>query len=412
MAVEPLSLGAFCKCFCSSALDERQTKFGVAFDESPEDSPIQEHGFLSYLTTHDQPLRGIPLREGELWFLTSDGECEKVNFSLYVNGFKFASKDNEYTFTLSPFSLVRFCRLQDGAMAATPTIKIFKISVFARGICYYFGVQGQDDREANEERARWVLDISHAMRLVTQSVFPAQKVTCDPPHLTNDHRPPYVQSMSSRRLLAGHLVHYDDEDSLSVLYCELSAPLGHFAKLVAYENASCNTVAFEILVMGSTVCAEKVGINCSCFCVDDHHFTSRTVSERKLWLRALSNVKVKIHNQAPLPTDDDIVHYRDAVREQISSMKATLVRTAGQCDPLLMRDQRKHFQNGSLQSTPRVPEVMSMNSGFSNPLPAKGPMAPTPPCSSPRENGENGHTPNGKQEETKPEKKPEAGWSD
>ena len=37
--------------------------------------------------------------------------------------------------------------------------------------------QGADDRLANEERSRWVLDISHAMRLVTQSIFPAFKVT-------------------------------------------------------------------------------------------------------------------------------------------------------------------------------------------------------------------------------------------
>lgn len=33
--------------------------------------------------------------------------------------------------------------------------------------CYYFGVRSEDERWAEEERSRWVLDVSRAIRLAT-----------------------------------------------------------------------------------------------------------------------------------------------------------------------------------------------------------------------------------------------------
>ena len=34
---------------------------------------------------------------GDLWFLTAEGDCEKISFSLYINGFSFVSRQKEYT---------------------------------------------------------------------------------------------------------------------------------------------------------------------------------------------------------------------------------------------------------------------------------------------------------------------------
>jgi hypothetical protein len=374
-----------CKCLSlSSARVNEEKQMGLEeFSENGDSRYRLEApkaaGFISYTTAHDQPLRGIPIREGDLWFLTADGDCEKISFSLYINGFSFISRGKEYTFALSPFSLVRFCRLQDGSILKSPHVKIFKVSLFARGFCYYFGVEGADDRLANEERSRWVLDISHAMRLVTQSIFPAFKVTCDAPLKGSPE--------SSKLLLAGYLIHHDDETASSVLFCELLAPSGSHAKLVAYDNEGRMLHAFDIPIDGNTACSEKVGINCSCFCIDDHHFSARSLSERKLWLRALSNVKVKIHNQAPIPTSEDLEHYRVAVREQINSMTATLDRNM-HCDPLLMRSARRHFHvvgNGDTDPLPlRTPDL----------LPMVGAQADQPPAT-PRDillkEGEEGH---------------------
>ena len=40
--------------------------------------------------------------------------------------------------------------------------------------------------------------------------------------------------------------------------------------------------------------SERVGIDCSCFSLGDHHFSTRTCAEKMLWLRAISNVKAGV----------------------------------------------------------------------------------------------------------------------
>merc|ERR1711920_734270 len=89
-------------------------------------------------------------------------------------------------------------------------------------------------------------------------------------------------------------------------------------------NELCNNPVIDILITEASVCCDVVGINCSCFIVDCHHFASQTPSERKLWLRALSNVKVKIQNKAPDPTEEELEYYRSSIREHIVALEATL----------------------------------------------------------------------------------------
>jgi len=302
-------------------------------DEPPFQAP-QIAGRLSYSVLPDQTLRGVPIREGELWYLSAEEKVEPIAFSLYVNGFSFMHDEQEVSISLSPFALVRNCKFQScySSMSLTD-FKIFKVSLFTQGICYYFGVRGDDERQAEEERSRWVLDISRAMRLVTQSLFPPFSIVCDPIEAVAE---------TQGRLMAGYLIHHDDMAAASVLYCELHPQFEDQAKLTLYENELCQATVMNIFITERSICCEKVGINCSCFCVEEHQFSTRSLSERKLWLRAISNVKVKLQNRAPSPSREDLRHYRLAIKEHIKTLRGSLEGSAPM-DPLLQRTARRSF---------------------------------------------------------------------
>lgn len=269
-------------------------------------------GFPTYSSEPEQPLLGVPIKEGSLWHLTAQDCFEPVTFQLYVNGFAFTAPDGtENSVSVSPFALVRNCRFQSGECAK---LKSFKVSLLDHDPAWYFAVQSTCEREAEEERSDWVLGISHAILLITDSILPRFSIVCDP-IADRQH--------TQMRLVAGYLIHLDDAGSISVLFCELNAQCGQAASLVLYENEKCDRLVEDIAISESSVCCDIVGINCSCFVVDTHHFASPTPSERKVWLRAISNIKVKIRNREPEPTMADIIHYRDSIREHLSQMEAT-----------------------------------------------------------------------------------------
>ncbi|CAE8704398.1 unnamed protein product [Polarella glacialis] len=180
-----------CRCICGSRNDDLfdPTKaYGdTAHSEADfEDDPSQRRppftGVLSYDSTSDQPLRGAPIREGPLWLLSADEEVALVTVSLYVNGLGFKHRAQEHSYSFSPFSLVRNCKFQaitsEGVDLAE--FKCFKVSMFTQAQCFYFGVKSVDDADTEEERSRWVMDVSRAMRLVTQSLFPPVQMSCEP----------------------------------------------------------------------------------------------------------------------------------------------------------------------------------------------------------------------------------------
>lgn len=307
----------------SFTLDERER---TGYEQVHRAPKIK--GFPSYSSAPDQPLLGVPIREGGLWHLSTQDRFEPVTYSLYVNGFSFSTADGlEASVSLSPFSLVRNCRFQSGACSQ---LKSFKVSLLDHDPCCYFAVRSICEREAEEERSDWVLGISHTILLITDSILP-NYVSCDPvPDVPHTHT----------RLLAGYLIHRDDAGSLSVLFCELHAHKGEAARFILYENEYCLAPIMDIIITESSVCCDIVGINCSCFVIDSHHFASQTPSERKLWLRALSNVKVKIQNRAPDPDEEELLYYRESVREHICAIQATQEPRISS-DPLLGRISRK-----------------------------------------------------------------------
>lgn len=332
-----MAVDGICRCFCGDKarrdhLDARSS-WGSAdvdvleeVDESPFQTP-QVTGRLAYSITADQPLRGAPLRQGDLWWLSTEDRVDQISFSLHVNGFSF-KLDAEQRITgvaLSPFSLVRNCKFQSTCSNFDLNdFKIFKVSLFSQGVCYYFGVKGEDERQAEDLRLRWVLDISQVMRVVTQSVFPPFSISCEP--LTS------VPS-TERRLMAGYLLHHNDGFMVSVLYCELHPHCEDKARLCIYENEACQTHVMDIYITERSICCEKVGINCSCFSIEEHQFSTRTLAERKLWLRAISNLKVKLQNRAPIPSMEDLGNFRSAIREHLATIKPTRPSS----DPLLQR---------------------------------------------------------------------------
>mmetsp|Transcript_109875 Transcript_109875/g.310891 ORF Transcript_109875/g.310891 Transcript_109875/m.310891 type:complete len:449 (+) Transcript_109875:112-1458(+) len=340
--ITAVTASALCACICGKGRRDHLDTIGGAdildlgpldeVDEPPFQPPPVVTGRLSYSVLAEQTLRGAPMREGTLWYLSAMERAEPVQFSLHINGFRFVHAEEEISVSLSPFALVRNCKFQSNySNQHFYGMKIFKVSLFTLGTCYYYGVRGEDERVAEEERSRWVLDISRVMRLVTQSLFPQFRISCDP-----------LESVAStaRRLMAGYLIHHDDESTASVLYCELHPHSEDQAKLVIYENELCQVPVDTLYITDQSMCCEKVGINCSCFCVEDRQFATRTLSERKLWLRAISNVKVKLQNRAPSPTCEDLRHYRLAIKEHISTIKATLEGQAPM-DALLQRSLRK-----------------------------------------------------------------------
>lgn len=123
--------------------------------------------------------------------------------------------------------------------------------------------------------------------------------------------------------MAGYVLYHGADDVTTVLYGELSPHNrgSELARLAFYENENCQKLAMELWLAVGSNCYEKVGVNCTCFCINGHDFSARTISERKLWLRAISNMKVKLQNSAPAPSKDDIGHYREAIEEELKSQK-------------------------------------------------------------------------------------------
>jgi len=294
-------------------------------------------GLLSYCTEEDLPLRGQPIRTGDLWHLSTEDVVRKVSVALFVNGLSLSFETKKVLVPFSPFTMVRNCKFQASTfdMKEFADIKIFKVHLYATNRCYFFGVRGNDVVAGDEERSGWVCDISTSIRLVTQSLFPPFRIACDPLPSADCTR---------SRLLAGYLLHKESPCLVSVLYCELQAHEEGKAMLVLYENENCKVQVAGICLTADSQMAEKIGINCSCFSVEQREFSSRTLSERKLWLRAIANIKVKLANAAPTPSPADLEHYRQAVKEQLHEIRASLqckVRT----DALLPASAHNTFQS-------------------------------------------------------------------
>eukprot|EP00929_Paragymnodinium_shiwhaense_P007724 TRINITY_DN111636_c0_g1_i1.p1 TRINITY_DN111636_c0_g1~~TRINITY_DN111636_c0_g1_i1.p1 ORF type:complete len:415 (-),score=67.86 TRINITY_DN111636_c0_g1_i1:58-1302(-) len=289
----------------------------ISYWEPREDQASPERGLVTFWTDLHLPLSGPPLRSCDLWHLGPEDQLhfQKSRLSLYANGISVQALDDNgrqsgspIAVAFSPFSLVQGVRMHsEKADRQMPWLRLFKVSVFHFGWTHIFGTTGD---EADAERAQWLAEISRTIRVLTQSLFN---------NFSLSSQPLRGMECTATRLVGGYLLMCDDAD-VARIYCELHAHFEGKAVLAVYEDETCEEpLQLAGLTYGidvDTRVTERVGIDCSCFSISGIHFSARTCAEKNFWLRAINNVKVKLKHGARNPTDEELIGYRDAIREQ------------------------------------------------------------------------------------------------
>merc|ERR1719507_1636466 len=105
------------------------------------------------------------------------------------------------------------------------------------------------------------------------------------------------------------------------------------ARLVLHKDEWCEQEVLSILLENTSTVSTRKGTYCTVFGVDHHRFCARTREEKELWLRAVSNIKVKLMFDAPDPTASELAIFRAAVGERIGELEYK--REESGRDPLL-----------------------------------------------------------------------------
>ncbi|CAE6973623.1 unnamed protein product [Symbiodinium natans] len=271
----------------------------------------------SYKVVSAAALHEPALRTGSVWYLQAQPGDEsnlqsvaRVHLSIHINGIGIRHVNECTTTSLawSPFSLVQACRLHSAeADESLPGSRLFKIVDFHSCKTLMFAVSGPD---CQQERAKWVAAAARALRLLTVSLFPVYRLVTEPvPGL----------EWTKTRLLAGYMLLFD-RTGLTTVFCELHAPVEETAGFIAYEDHSCTALVARVAIDSISHISERLGVDCSCFTLNDQNFAARSVAEKNLWLRAISNVKVKLRH-AIMPTSNlEMRHYRAAIEEQATKL--------------------------------------------------------------------------------------------
>lgn len=285
---------------------------GVSLPAGPQERIIR-----TFATAEEEPLRGQPLRSGSILQLKLGVAIEDIVLTLYINGFSrtpqgagHEGRQQTSHTCWSPFSLVEKCQVK--TMQHSNLWAVFKLTVFRQegdDRYYYFATTGKD---AFRERDQWVEDISNAIRQVTLSLFPQHTITV---------RPLPGAMSTSTRIMAGYLLRSQPTDVVSLYYCELHSYSNGGARLAIYKDEWCEREVFILMLTDQTVVSTRKGSYCTVFGVDQHRFCARTKDEKELWLRAVSNIKVKLMFDAPEPTDEELAVFRAAVLERIMKLE-------------------------------------------------------------------------------------------
>lgn len=288
-----------------------------------------------YTAAEAQPLLGEVLRRGQAWMLSeADGGAEEVERGeiwLYANGFCFkhdgqtwGTEDQGLEVLLVPFAFVRPVAMQSSALQAaistTCHAKILAITLYLEGRTHFFGFTGRDEEKAQDLCSAWVRDISRSIRWVTESLF--TRGSCFQTLLAS---PEEEDSEHTGRLMAGYLLFSDPVGTIRMVYVEVHPPGDGKARIALYDDTRhTSALCQEALLDARTACYEKVGYDCSCFCVGALQLSARTVFERQLWLRAVSNLKVKLQNRGARPGPEELSKWREAINEHIRENGAKL----------------------------------------------------------------------------------------
>jgi len=296
----------------------------------------KERSLRTFATQRVVELEGSPVYSGRILLLRLGVSIYEMKLRLHTNGFQLSPVDttakecgDSVRQSWSPFSLVEKCQVK--AMEQSSQWAVFKVTIFRadeQDAFYYFATSGAS---AQEDRDRWVGEISHAISKVTLSLFPPHCITVEPV--------PWVPQTNTR-IMAGYLLRSCTSDQVSIIYCELHAFSMGGARMTAYKDEWCDHETFRINLSDGSVVSTRKGVYCTVFGVDDHRFCARSGEEKELWLRAVSNIKVKLMFEAPDPTEDEIEVFRAAVREKLDSLGSP-GQDLGANEPLLAQVGRK-----------------------------------------------------------------------
>ena len=274
---------------------------------------------ISFEVDGSAPLREPPLKTGPVLFLQTKGhigilqDVSRVDLSIHLNGMRIKYNNNFKgirSLTWSPFTVVQANRFNTKESDEhCPNVRLFKVADFQNGVSCMFAVTAPSPGEAVTSRAEWVATVSCAIRMLTLSLFPAFNVQTMPNSM----------QWTQTRVLAGHMLLFD-LTGVTPVFCELHAPVDYTTNLMAYEDDSCTCLLANLIIDSDTRITERLGVDSSCFTLNEHHFAARTVAEKLFWIRAISNIKVKLRH-AFLPTSDvELRCYRDAVQAEVANL--------------------------------------------------------------------------------------------
>eukprot|EP00928_Gymnodinium_smaydae_P028376 TRINITY_DN21656_c0_g1_i2.p1 TRINITY_DN21656_c0_g1~~TRINITY_DN21656_c0_g1_i2.p1 ORF type:complete len:501 (+),score=102.31 TRINITY_DN21656_c0_g1_i2:1195-2697(+) len=292
----------------------------------------------TYATAGCTELRGARTFSGKILQLKLGEAIIDVELDLHEDGFamtRAAPEGNTQRLAQlwSPFMLVEKCQVKPSMQ--TQSFAVFKLSTLNGDFgaltsgtgCLYFAVSAD---EPEEERDKWVTRVSEAINGLSQSLFPPHAIVVQPV--------PWVETTSTR-IMAGYLLRADASKGVTLIYAELHAHSEDVAKMLIYKDEWCEHEIATVFLKGSTVLGNRKGNGCCIFGVDNELFCARSEEEMQLWMRAVSNVKVKLMFQAPNPSPEDLSVYRQAVGEKLGELDFPQLSPRG--PPLLLQAERR-----------------------------------------------------------------------
>jgi hypothetical protein len=277
-------------------VNELQRKHNLEFAEFVV--PPKMDTVPCYSADPRQALAGVPIRTGRILLVRSASLQFEGRLSLHINGFSFCADDpeiGESQCAVSPFFCIRLVRFETNN---DDTVKLFSVGLKSShvNVRYSFGCIKDGKRDSALIRSEWVTDFAHVIRAVSQSLLPPRSMAT---------RPTFPHANAHQRLLAGHLIYGSDSlHLLTVPFCELLA--GETYEFIAYQNEQCTHKILHVEMTDETAVDCTVGISSTWFTIDAHNFAAWSTGDRRVWSRALLNVKTKLRYGAPAPTTEDV----------------------------------------------------------------------------------------------------------
>lgn len=269
---------------------------------------------------HASTLVGGALMCDSILRLCPGKAVEDARLFLYANGFHVVPDGGPATSsTWSPFSVAEKCPLKSGFQSELAVFRLTDGADSPHEKNHYFATEGT---EADQRRDSLVKEINKGIQKVTLSLFPVHEIKV---------APVWGVVATYNRIMAGYLLSLE-EATVSLQYCDLCAHSQGHARLSIYDDEWCDQWVKYLSLTDRTVVSCRSGEHSGAvFSIDGNRFCARSEEEKDLWLRAVSNVKMKLQYEAPEPTDEDIAMFRAAVLERIGQLKED----HEQLDPLL-----------------------------------------------------------------------------